>query len=64
MSQVSPAIPRIVRAQLESLQMRLRRMEAAIRKHRLNTWGLGEVQHPNDAELYAVLDFEVQDDDR
>jgi hypothetical protein len=31
-------------------------LEEAICKHRRDTWGDGPVQHPNDAELYAVLE--------
>jgi hypothetical protein len=37
-------------------QERIKVLEEAIKKHRLNVWGDGEVKHPEDDNLYADLE--------
>ena len=41
---------------LADSQNRTRALEAAIRLHRHNVWGNGEVGHPEDEQLYAALE--------
>lgn len=47
-------VPRLLR-HVAALERRLERVEAAIRRHRLNVWGEGPIDHDEDEALYGVL---------
>jgi hypothetical protein len=42
----------------DSAWARVDQLEAAIKRHKVNTWGAGEVEHPEDLDLYAALEVQ------